>query len=78
MPLYCPDNSEMLSGSYRKQCPDPSEICNQHMQRYLLLHLAHYHYGDNDNRLISFSVIIAPWSIILGTSSFAHFLSNIH
>jgi len=27
MPLYCPDNSEMLSGSYRKQCPDPSEIC---------------------------------------------------
>lgn len=27
MPLYCPDNSEMLSGSYRKHCPDPSEIC---------------------------------------------------
>lgn len=28
MPLCCPDNSEMLSGCYRKQCPDVTEICN--------------------------------------------------
>lgn len=28
MPLYCPDNSGMLSGCYRKQCPDVTEICN--------------------------------------------------
>jgi hypothetical protein len=26
MPLCCPDNSETLSGCYRKQCPDVTEI----------------------------------------------------
>ena len=29
MPLRCPDNSEMLSGCCRNQCPDASEICNK-------------------------------------------------
>jgi len=27
MPECCPDNSETLSGCYRKQCPDVTGIC---------------------------------------------------
>ena len=33
MPLCCPDNSETLSGCYRKQCPDVTEICMQPFYR---------------------------------------------
>jgi hypothetical protein len=29
MPECCPDNSETLSGCYRKQCPDVTEICRE-------------------------------------------------
>jgi len=29
LPECCPDNSETLSGCYRKQCPDVTEICTQ-------------------------------------------------
>jgi len=35
LPECCPDNSETLSGCYRKQCPDVTEICILGIQKQM-------------------------------------------
>lgn len=37
IPLHCPHNSVILSGYYRKTCPDASEICNSSKSNFIQL-----------------------------------------
>jgi len=52
MPLYCPDNSEMLSGCYRKQCPDVTGNSVRMLPKYAIFKIVSL--ISHNNRLIDY------------------------